>query len=67
MEIKEIVKELIKIAKIKGNPQEPFICCDIVGQDELFTIQEKLMNLIDKLDHITAIKELPYMYQEVKQ
>jgi len=63
---KQIGVELIKIAKMSANGTEPFISCDMVGQDELFEIQEKLMDLIDKIVHKEAVKALPYMYRVEK-
>jgi len=63
---KNIVQTLIGIATLKGSERDPFICCDMVNQDRLYVIQEKLMALIDALDRGEAYKAMPFMYDVKK-
>lgn len=61
----KIIERLIRIAKMPAHPHSPFICADMVGQEELFNIQEALMKLIEKLDRQLAIEELPFMFETI--
>lgn len=67
---KQILKQLIAIGKT-GSGRNPFIVSDLVHQDDLFTIQEKLTKLLSALatdvgnDGIDAIiKAFPYVFSE---
>lgn len=62
MNRKEVVTRLIGIAKTPGSSRSPFICCDLVDQENLFVLQDELMGLIDDLDHNRAVAELPFMF-----
>ena len=61
----EIFNNLIKIAKF--GKRDPFICCDMVDQEDLFEIQQRLLLLIDSINQNKAIKEIPYMYELTKE
>lgn len=50
---KAILGRLVAIATHQGSHRDPFICCDLVVQEELFDIQEKLSQLM--LDLATDI------------
>lgn len=65
---KQIAKRLIEIAKMPGTHgmNRTFICADLVDQECLYDIQDALMKLIDQLDHESAARELPFMYQSAE-
>jgi hypothetical protein len=59
---KEIVDRLLDLAKHQGSHRDPFVCCDLVHQENLVKIQDALMSLIEDLDKAAAVKALPFMY-----
>lgn len=68
----QLFHRLIGIAKMDGSSRDPFICCDLVGQDELFSIQEKLATLlldlgndIGKADQLS--REMPHTFRLEKK
>lgn len=61
MNKKEVVDALVAIGKVRDGRCD-FIGCDNIGQDGLYEIQEKVLDLLDKLDHDRAVREFGYMY-----
>ena len=66
---REILDRLEDIAAMGGSNRDPFICCDLVGQEELFEIQNKLATLMLDVAHAIGngaseglAKRFPYIY-----
>ena len=65
----EILKRLKKIAKMDGSFRDPFICCDLVGQEELFKLQDEFSKLMLEIAESIGdtevrllAKSMPYIY-----
>lgn len=70
MTVKEIEDELFAIAKIEHNDVrtgEPWTSSDRIDQDQLFALQEKFMDLIDKINQKRAAREFPWAYRVVNE
>ena len=62
----QVLDELIKLAKGQGCAGA-LISCDMLDQEELFAMQEKLMDIMESIDREKCIKAFPWMYKEVKR
>ena len=65
----QILKKLIAIAKT-GSGRSPFLCADLVDQEDLYDIQEKLSTLMADLANDVGTDilstEFPWAFQTEK-
>ena len=64
--INQVFDELIKLAKTDVHGDK-MVACDMLTQDELFVVQEKLIEILESIDRKKCIKSFPWMYIEVKR
>lgn len=69
LEKKQILIDLVKIAKMGGSHRDPFICCDTVYQENLFDIQEALGELLLKIAKDVRceeflVEQMPYAFKK---
>lgn len=63
-----LLTKLVMLAQMQGSARSPFIVADRVGQDELYAIQNELMQIIGDLAHQLdmdehVVKTLPYCFK----
>lgn len=63
-----LLAKLVCLAKMQGSARSPFIVADLVGQDELYALQDELMQIIGDLAHQLGmseyiVKALPYCFK----
>ncbi len=59
-----IKKELFDIAAMPSNfRNEPMIGCDMVTQEHLGQIQERLADILEKIDMAETQRRFPFLYQ----
>lgn len=72
MTANDLLNKVIALGKAPGSYSSPFICCDLVSQENLFDVQEKLRELM--LDIACFVeggqerlcKEFPYAFKAQK-
>ena len=66
-QMSEIYVELVELMKMPGSHRDQFATCDLIGQDELFEIQDKVAALTLKVANMAKCAEdladtFPHIY-----
>ena len=67
----EILDRLIAIGKVGGGARSTMICSDLIDQEQLYDVQEKLQNLMEDValdvpgGDLILVKEFPYVWKPV--
>jgi hypothetical protein len=66
-EMSEIYVELVELMKMPGSHRDQFATCDLIGQDELYEIQDKVAALTLKVANMARCAEdladtFPHIY-----
>lgn len=56
---REILLRLTKIAGIGGGARSPMICSDLINQDQLYDVQEKLQDLMRDIANDPEVPDGP--------
>lgn len=72
MTANDLLNKAIAIGKMKGSHSSPFICCDLVDQDNLYAVQEALRALMLDIACFVEggqerlVKEFPFAFKLAK-
>jgi hypothetical protein len=70
--VRYVHESLVKIAKIGGGSRSSMICSDLIDQEQLYELQEKLQALMEEVAlHTTGgqaelMKEFPFIWKPAK-